>query len=180
MTNSEVRVLEMLIRVREFGASHARSFPAGSRAAELFALVAAAVTKMETQAATQQMQARAAKETTTQKGAAFETLQEQMRAFNRTARAIGPAVPGAPDKFRMPRSAGVQTWLAAARSFADEAEHFKDEFTRRGMDTDFTDTFRASIEAVAASVNARAQKSAARVGATVAVGDAVEEGRVNV
>jgi hypothetical protein len=177
MKNSEVRILEMLIRVRQFGASHERSFPEGSRAAQLFALVSTSVANMETHAATQQTHARAAKETTTQKGAAFEALQEQMEAISRTARAMSPAVPGLRDKFRVPRSGGMQTWLAAARSFAEEAAPIKDEFTRRGMESDFLDTFRTAIEAVEAFVNARAQKSAAQVGATAAVADAADDGR---
>jgi methyl-accepting chemotaxis protein len=170
----------MLIRVGQFGASHAHSFPAGSRGAELFAAVAVAITNMETRAAAQQTHARAAKETTTQKGAAFEALQAQMEAINRTARAMSHAMPGLRDKFRIPHSAGIQTWLAAARSFADEAEPIKDEFIRRGMDADFIEQFRAGIEAVAATVNTKAQKASAQVGATSAVGEAAEGGRVAV
>jgi methyl-accepting chemotaxis protein len=167
----------MLIRVGQFGASHAHSFPAGSRGAELFTAVAAAITNMETRAAAQQSHARAAKETTTQKGAAFEALQEQMEAISRTARAMSRALPGVRDKFRVPHSAGVQTWLAAARSFAEDAEPIKDEFIRRGMDANFIETLRASIEAVAATVNTKARKAAAQVGATSAVGEAAEDGR---
>jgi hypothetical protein len=179
MNNLVIRILEMLIRVRQFGEAHARSFPAGSRAAELLTQVTAIIASIESQAATQQTHARAAKETTAHKETAFKALKEQMEAIYRTAR-TATSTPGLRDKFRLPRGAGVQVWLAAARSFADEAELNKDEFIRRGMDADFVDTLRASTATVDASVNTKAQKSSAKVGATKAVGEAAEEGRAAV
>ena len=46
MNDLETRRLEMFLRVRQFGASHAAAFPAGSRGAELLAFVGASVTEV--------------------------------------------------------------------------------------------------------------------------------------
>ena len=71
MNNRDIRVLEMLIRVRRFGAVHAAAFPANSRGAELFLLVSSIITEMETHATEQDSGKRAAKERTALKRAAL-------------------------------------------------------------------------------------------------------------
>ncbi|MCA1618101.1 MAG: hypothetical protein LC795_02060 [Acidobacteria bacterium] len=177
MKNSEVRILEMLIRVRQFGRAHADSFPSGSRGAELFTHVGSAVDDLEGLSALQTSHARAAKEKTAQKNAASDVLRAEMEAISRTARSMARATPGLRDKFRLPHNAGEQTWLLTARAFAADAEPLKDEFVRRGMAANFLEGFRSRIGNVEQSIDGRAQKSAARVSATVAVAEAAGRGR---
>ena len=46
MNGLETRRPEMFLRVRRFGASHAAAFPAGSRGAELLAVVDTSITEV--------------------------------------------------------------------------------------------------------------------------------------
>jgi hypothetical protein len=167
----------MLFSVRQFGVTHADSFPAATAGAELLAAIAVAIADMQTHSATQAQHARAAKEKTTQKNAASDALREMMEAIARTARAIARKTPGIEDKFPLPSNKRAQDWLAAARAFVAEAEPLKDEFISRGMAPGFVEDFKSRIRAVEQSVDGRAQKSAARVSATVGVAEAAERGR---
>jgi hypothetical protein len=177
MKSTEARVIEMLIRVRQFGLTHASSFPAASSGAELLSVVAGAIENMEGHSADQSQHTRAARQQTRQKAAARHALRETMEAISRTARAMTRSTPGVQEKFRLPEDAREQSLLATARSFAADAEPLKDEFVRRGMPTTFLDDLRAQIQIVEQSLDGRAQKSAARVLATAAVAEAAESGR---
>jgi hypothetical protein len=177
MNSVATRTLEMLIDVRQFGLAYASHFPAGSRGKELFDLVGQHIDALETYSATQAQHARAAREKTGQKLRAVKALREKMAAIARTARAMSKDRPELQDKFRMPKGEGAQDLLSAARAFAGEVEAIKDEFIRRGMAPTFPGDFTALIGEVEACVDARAQKSSARVSATAAVGDTVREAR---
>lgn len=177
MKNSEANTLEMLIRVRQFGVTHAERFTAVSAGAEMVAAVAEAINDMEAYSATQAQHARAAKEKTTQTNAARDALRAMMEAIARTARAMSRKTPGVEDKFRLPSNKRAQDWLAAARAFLTEAEPLKDEFVRLGMAPAFVEEFKSRVRAVEQSIDGRAQKSAARVSATVGVAGAAERGR---
>jgi hypothetical protein len=177
MDNKNIRVLEMLIRVRQFGASHTDKFTTGSRGAELLALVAAAITGMEGHATSQDSGKRATKERTTMKKVALASLRANLEAISRTARAMALSTPGLADKFRLPHSNGEQASLIAARSFAVDAEPLKSEFIRRGMPASFIEDLNAGRDALEQLVNSKAQKTGARVAARVAVSEAAEDGR---
>lgn len=177
MDTQNVRILEMLIRVRQFGASHADKFPANSRAAELLALVAAAISGMEAHATSQDSGNHATIERTTQKKVARAKLREILEAISRTARAMTLSTPGLADKFRMPRSNGEQGLLIAARSFAADAEPLKSEFIRRGLPASFIEDLDAGRAALEELVSSKVQKTGARVAARVAVSTAAGEGR---
>lgn len=176
MNNLETRRLEMFLRVRQFGAAHAAAFPAGSRGAEVLALLNAVVTELEGHATAQASGASAAREGTAQKAAAREALREDLEAISRTARAMALTTPGLDDKFRLPRNGGTQAWLTAARSFALDAEPVKAEFTRRGLPADFLEDLASDIRALEEAINSRSQNAGARVAATVAIDDAIERG----
>ena len=177
MKSSEANTLEMLIGVGQFGLTHADGLAAGTAGAELIAAVARAMEDMEAHSATQAQHARAAKEKTTQKNAARQALREEMEAIARTARAMARKTPGIEDKFRLPSNKRAQDWLAAARAFAVEAEALQEEFIKHGMAPAFVEGFKARIQAVERTIESRAQKSAARISATVAVAEAAERGR---
>ena len=180
MTNLVARVLEMLIRVRQFGLIHAPHFPTGSRGRELFDLVNGFIETIEEQSATHEQHARAAKEKTTIKKAAVAGLRELMSSISRTARGMAPSTPGMENKFQMPGGSSVQKLLAAARSFLLEAEPLKAEFIRRGLPSNFVDDLRGRILSVAQAVDEQAQKSEARISASVSAVEAVRGARAAV
>ena len=176
MDDRETRRLEMFLRVRQFGAARASAFPAGSRGAEVLALVDASITELENHATAQASGASGAREATALKAAAREAVREDLEAISRTARVMAQTTPGLEDKFRLPRSNGTQALLTAARSFALDAEPMKAEFIRRGLPADFLEDLAADIETLADVVNRRELKSAARVAAGAAIDEAVERG----
>lgn len=176
MTDSETRRLEMFIRVRQFGAARPEAFPEGGRGAEVLAQLDAIVAELEAHAATQSSGKRATKEMTALKATARAALREDLEAISRTARAMSLSTPGLDDKFRLPRNVGDQAWLAAARSFAEDASALSAEFIRRGLPADFIEDLRADIDALEDAIIHSARKSGSRVAATVAIDDAIERG----
>ncbi|PYS92816.1 MAG: hypothetical protein DMF64_07450 [Acidobacteria bacterium] len=174
MNDQIVRDLETYIRVREFCTAHAAAFPAGTRGHEVINVLNAAITELETNMATQASGKRGAKEGTTLKSVARAALREDLEAINRTARAMALSMPGLEDKFRLPRSASNQGWLAVARSFAQDAAPLKVEFVRRGLPEDFLDQLQASIGEYEQTLNRRTQHKGAHVAATAAINEADE------
>ncbi len=176
MKDSETRRLEMFIRVREFGAAQANAFPANTRGSEMLAELNTAITELEGHAAAQSSGTRAAKEGTAVKAVARAALREDLEAISRTAHAVALTTPGLDDKFRLPRNAGDQAWLAAARAFEQDAAPIRNEFTRRGLPADFLEDLAADILAFETSIGSREQKTGNRVAATVAIDTAIERG----
>ena len=177
MTNLVARILEMLIRVRQFGLTHESSFPEGSRGRELFDLAGGFIDALEAQSATHEQHARGAKEKTTLKKSAVAELRELMASISRTARGMARNSPGLADKFRMPPERGVQELLTVARSFQTEATPFKDEFIRRGMPPAFIEMLRERIMLLEQTVDEQAQKASARISASVTATDTARSAR---
>ena len=71
---------------------------------------------------------------------------------------------------------GEQAWLAAARSFATDAEPLKAEFVRRGLADTFLDDLNAAVAEVEQSIQNKAQTSGTRVAARAGIDDAIERG----
>jgi hypothetical protein len=176
MKDSEIRRLEMFIRVRAFGLAHADAFPANTRGGEVFATLNTIITEMEGHADTQSSDTRASREVTTLKSVRRAALREDLEAISRTARVMALTIPGLDDKFRLPRNVGDQAWLAAARSFAADAVPLKAEFVRRGLPQDFLDDLNADIRDFEESIGSRAQTSGERVAVTVAIDESIERG----
>lgn len=182
MNNFVTRIFEMLSRVRQFGLAHASRFPAASRGRELLDLVGQHIGALENHSTTQAQHALAAREKTGQKVRTIKALRGMMVALSRTARSMSKDRPEMQDKFRLPEAEGVQDMLATARAFVVEIAPLKDEFIARGMAASgmaatFLEDFGALIAEVEANVDARVQKSAARVSATAAVKDTTQDAR---
>lgn len=177
MNNKVIRFLEMFIRVRQFCAARAASFPADSRGGELLALIVSIIKEMQEHASAQDSGHRSAKERTALKKVALKRLREDLEAVSRTARAMAFTVPGLGDKFHLPKTSSAQAWLTAARSIAGDAESLKTEFVRRGLAASFLEDLDAHIAALEEAINSKAEKTGARVAATVAVSETAERGR---
>ena len=167
--------LEMLIRVRDFGLAHADLFPPATYAGQLFATIAAAVTRLEGHAATQASKAGAAREGTSSKAVARANLLKALEVINATARAIALKIPGLENKFRFPHSESDQALLAAARAFAEDAVPLKAEFVKRNLPETFIEDLQADIEAFAEAISARNVSAGSRVKATAAIDATLDE-----
>jgi hypothetical protein len=176
MNSTVTHRLEMFIDVREFKKPRADVFTSTSRGGELFTQLDEVISEIEGHAASQSSGKRASKEKTTLKSVALANLIEDLEAVSRTARVMALTIPGLDDKFRMPRNVGEQAWLAAARSFAADAEPLKAEFVRRGLPESFLEDLKADTAELQESIQHKSQTSGARVAARAAIDDAVERG----
>lgn len=172
MKKTETRVLEMMYKVRQFILARSAAFPVGSRGHELYEALGTHIGNMETHSAAQSMRSHALKEKTVQKKVAYAALRKALGAIFRTARSMARTVTGIEEKFRLPSNRDVQTWLATARAFLNEAEPHVDEFVRRGMASDFIDDLKARILAVEQSVDSKAEHSTERAASTAGVAEA--------
>lgn len=176
MKKSEIRILDMLRRVRQHGQQRAAAFPALSRGHELYAVVGTSAVNMEKFSAEQAAHANAYSEKTAQKNVADEALHDLMRAVNRTARSMSRSLPGVEERFGLPSNKDGETWLAFARSFSTDAVPLADEFVRRGMAPNFVDDLKGRILAVEQAAAGQAQAWAARVEATAGLAEAARQG----
>lgn len=176
MKDSEIRRYEMFLRVREFGSTNATQFPATSLGGELLARLNATIKELDTHSSDQSSGKRTAQEGAGSKAATRAELREDMERIGRTARSMAMTTPGLEDKFRAPRSVSDQTLLAAARSFATDAQPLQAEFIRRGLQADFLDDLEADITAFETAINHKIQGTEKHVSAAAAIDDAIESG----
>src|SRR5215216_1378218 len=137
MKDTERRRLEMFMRVREFGLSHAAEFPPNSFAGQQFANLNTAIDALEAHTSAQTSGRGKVKESTSTKAAARDELLRDLEAISRTARAMAMKTPGLNDRFRIPHNQSDQAVLAAARAAAKDALPLKAEFIKRRMPAGF-------------------------------------------
>ena len=176
MKDTEIRKLEMLRRVRDFGAAHAASFPAASLAAQKFAAVGAVVAEVEAHGATQSTGKGAAQAGASAKRAARADLREKMAAIRDTALALEEVTPGVSANFRIPRTNGDQALISAARAFVAAATPLKTEFLQREMPATFLEDLTAAIARFESALNEKNASTGKRITATAAIGGSLERG----
>lgn len=176
MTERERRRFEMLVRVDGFGRAFASLFSPTSRAAQLFALLRTLIEAVHAHTTTQLSGEHTAQQKTSSKQFARALLIEQMKDINRLARAMGLAVPGLDDKFRLPGGDSDQAWLIAGRTFAQDAVAFRTEFLSREMPESFIDDLNAAIADFEQAIDERNLGTGTHVAATVSTGEAIGQG----
>lgn len=176
MNSQETRRLEMLTRVRDFGAARSALFPPASRGGQLLATIGAVVDELGSHSAVQTAKIADSREGTTSKAVARAALTEAIEAINLTARAISLTTPGMDDQFRLPRRHSDQALLAAARSFAEEALPLKAEFISREMPANFIEELNEDILTFEAAISARNLSTGSQVEATAAIDEAIDRG----
>lgn len=177
MEDADRRRFEMLVRVRDFGASHTAAFPNNSRGAELLAALDKTVSELDAHAAAQTSGKSSAQTGTQSKAAARAALLEDLEAIRRTARAIALDNPSFANNFRLPRGRlNDQQLLATARSFATDAAPLKADFIHNELPADFLEDLNADIESFEQATNAQNRSTDAHVAATEAIDAAIERG----
>ena len=176
MNSLETRRLEMLTRVRDFGATHAAEFPPASFGGEQFAAVGQVVEELTRLATAQSSSAGSARLGSANRAAAREELREDLQAIARTARAMSLDVPGLEDKFRLPRSGSDQALLTTARVFAADAVPLKAEFVRHEMPANFIEDLNASISQMEEAIRDQNASKRARKAAVAAIDEAMDRG----
>lgn len=176
MKDTEIRKFEMLMRVRDFGAAHASSFPAASLGGQKFAAVGAVVDELETHGATQSSGKGAAQAGTRAKRAARADVRHKMVAIRDTASALEEIIPGVSGNFRLPRANGDQVLISSARAFVTAATPIKNEFTQHEMPATFLEDLAAAIALFENAVNEKNTNTEKRIAATAAINAALRRG----
>lgn len=176
MDKAETRIMEMFTRVRIFMVARSAQFPGTTRAGELLTELNLALAELQSLAAAQASSARDSKEGTDIKSAAMAELQDDLEAICRTVRVMSPTTPGLEEKFRLPKNAGTQAWLAAARAIAEDAQPLKAEIVRRGLSENFLEDLEADVAQIERIIDQQARVTAASVAATAAIDKTIDEG----
>ena len=166
---------QMILRVREFGAQQAVSFPPTSLGAELFARVSAAAAKLEQHFADQSSGQAFARQGTASRGVARAALTELLGRMRRTSRAISRKRPDFEARFRLPRKQVDKDLIATAEAIATAAVPEKNEFLNYGMPDDFLEQLDDLIEEFRRGMNKQETGRGNRLMATAAIEDTLEE-----
>jgi hypothetical protein len=177
MNDSQIRIYEMLTRVRDFGGAHAVSFPASSLGAQKFAAVGGVVDELEQHGTAQSSSSSAARTSTGAKKLARDNVRRKMAAISETARVMESTVPGIAASFRVPSTNGDQALLSAARAFVVAATPLKNEFISREMPANFLEDLTGAINSYESAFNSKNLNTEIRVTATAAIDAVVERGR---
>lgn len=174
MNDLERSYYNAFVSVRDFGNQNAADFPAVSLGGQNFASIGEAVDEMEQSGAAQA--SGAGRQITMQKGLALAELREDLRAVNRTARALAVDDSGVGELFRMPVGNNEQNLLAAARAFLTNATPLKTQFIEFGLPADFLEDLQADIAAYEQAASEKSTTKSAKVSATASMGGSVEKG----
>jgi len=176
MNSLSTRRYEMLVRVRDFGVTHAALFPPSRLGAQAFAAVGGAVAALSDHAASQFSGRGSAREGTVSKAVAREALRDDLEAILRTARALALDMPGIDDKFRPPRGTGDQTVLHAARAFARDAAPLAADFIKHDMPEDFLDDLQNDIKELEEAMRDHEAGKDTHVAARAGIESAIDAG----
>ena len=149
------RRYEMLMRVREFGASYGHLFPDSSLAHQAFAEVTAGIREIEAQdlaEASATVSARA-----TRKLEARRALVERLILVAKTAQVVSGAGPDFTGHFQAvaPDATNDQLLLTTARRFAKHAAPVAEQFIAHGMAPTFLTDLGALIEGLESALRTR-------------------------
>jgi hypothetical protein len=169
MEDINIRHIDMGRRVNDFVEANAAEFPVGSRAAELIAIVRAAVTRMETAGAKQDAARVAGKQATDQKDAVRNVILGGMRPINSTARGMDKMFPGTGAKFAMPRSYGDQVVINRVLAFIEGGAALAGEFAKRGVTAAHFTALETGRTAMLSAIAAQNDALAAETEATAEV-----------
>jgi len=134
MNFKDRRRVEMLVRVRNFGAAYRQLFPDTSSASEAFAVIAEEVPKLEALGIAEQLASRAAR--AARKTEARKLLIEWLARGKTTARALVKTIPQLAAHVDLPNPVDDRTLLTIARQFAAAVAPHVEQFAAKGIATE--------------------------------------------
>ena len=176
MNESDTRRYEMLVRVRDFGASHADRFPKATVGGQAFAAVIDAVAALSEHASSQVSAKASARQGTTSKTLNRRELRARMEAISRTARALALDVPALDETFKMPRSLADQVLLSTARAFARDAQPLSKQFVSHDLPKTFITDLERCIDQFEVSMHNQREGNDTHAAARVAIRTAMDAG----
>lgn len=177
MTDNEIREVQALSRVNDFGQARAADFPATSLGGQKFAEVKTLVIALDDLGKEQSSATGGAQSSTEIKGNFRASVLRILRAIRETAKAINTDKPGTLDKFKIPRTNGDEPLINAARSIAVEAKALEADFLQREMPATFVADLNAAIDGFEAASNSLNLNTAKRVSSTAGIKSKLAEAR---
>jgi predicted KAP-like P-loop ATPase len=162
-------------RVRDFGATNAADFSAGSKGDVNFKLFIDKVPLIEASSAVKESNDGTTK--TKMKESAVEFLLDYMRKINRTARGAGVDHPEVGELFRMPQGSSFQKILAAANAFLANATvvENKEILIEFGMPSGFLAVLEDRIEDLEELMSEHNEIKDSKIGATANIESVTQE-----
>lgn len=176
MNSKELQNREIFVRVGEFGKRHAADFPAATIAGTLFTELEGIAASLDTHAAAEYSHAGGGKQKQATKADTHDLLETRLRAIARTARAIAVTTPNFDRNFTIPARPTDRELLDFARSFAEAAAPYADEFVKFSMPSDFLSQLNAEAAAFAEAMSEKRLVRAAKSDAMAAIDAAIERG----
>lgn len=170
------RAHDVFLRLDAFALERPNAFPANSLGAETIAEIREIAATLTGAITAQTTGLSDAQRATAERLAAREALRETLKAIARTARVLALDMPGLENKFRLPRSGGVNALLHAARAFATDAAKLKAEFIRHEHPETFIEDLQAEIAALERAMSSQNMKRDAHITATASVDSLIEHG----
>lgn len=168
MNDSQTRKFDKFQRQSVFMNDSDADFPLNSPGNKAARELATLIAEIQTLNAQQTSGYDDKRQSHTVKDAAEDNLREDLEQINFAAKAFGDEMPGAEEKFRLPRSQNEQVLLAKARSFLTDAEPLEAKFIEYGLAADFLADLQADIDAfeqAAASADSATEEHAEATGA---------------
>ena len=175
MNTHDIRRYQVLVRVGEFGVTHAELFPEKSLGGELFAAIRTKVGDLTHKSSTQTFSIGAELDHSFLRAEARATLLDRLRGLRRTARAIEITHSGVENIFQVPRSRNDERLISAARASADAAQPLSDQFIAHGHPTTFIADLEADIDAFAATIVDQSTARETHIGAGAGISETLAE-----
>lgn len=178
MNIQERQSQDIFFRVGEFGAQHVTQFPPASDAASLFADLAAVARELNDFDSRESSQSGAKRQRQVAKTTARETLLDELRAINRTARVAALTEPKIEGQFELPKTMTDLELLSFAQGFAINAAPFAAVFPRFALPADFLARLNAAIADFQTSLQERHAVRTAKTETTAAIDGVIERGTI--
>lgn len=177
MTDSEIREVQALNRVNDFGQARAADFPATSLGGQKFAEVKALVAQVDATGEAQANATGGAQSRAEVKKTHRVSVVRMLRAIRETAKAIDTDKPGTSDRFKVPRTNGDEPLINSARAIAAEARASEADFLQREMPASFVADLNTEIDEFESASNSLNLYTSQRVSSTASIKNQLAQAR---
>jgi hypothetical protein len=175
MTEREMRIADLGIRMRGFAVAKADDFPRNTIGGQKFAALIQAAANVELYGNKEVLEKGNGRRLSEEKKALRAVIRRQMKVYRETALSIEPVQPGISESFRIPESHGEKPLIAEARSFVERATPLKPLFLSREMSETFLEDLTDAIDSFQACVDKCNLNRVNRSGTTALLRDALSQ-----
>ena len=174
MNDTENKIHQTFIRIRDFGRDHANDFAANSVGKQAFTTLDGIINELDGHAASEASGFGRERHGTSSRSEAREDLRDLVKAISRTAEVLAD-VPGVAHKFALPASDGDRALINSARGFATDLAPFVAQFEAHEM-PDLLANLNGKIAAMEAAIDVQAGGIGDHVASRAAIDEAIERG----